>query len=197
MSETTLFDDGWTSFELDEELYPQDSVRGAAYALLERAYVFLERAADKRIRVRVKAKSGDSAALAGELENEALAQAYRRRIAGGRRALIEGVTARAIAGAAGPPGLDDLLDMDIGAETAFDDPLGIAMSWEEKYTKKKGEKASDGAPSVAAAPSAAAAPPAAATPPAAASLASDPARSAEPAPPAESHEPGSDEKKPV
>jgi hypothetical protein len=30
--------------------------------------------------------------------------------------------------------------MDIGAETAFDDPLGIAMSWEEKYAKKK-EKA--------------------------------------------------------
>jgi len=26
--------------------------------------------------------------------------------------------------------------MDIGEETAFDDPLGIAMSWEEKYKKK-------------------------------------------------------------
>lgn len=146
MSETTLTDDGWTSIELDEDLYPQDAVKGAAYVLLERAYIFLERAADKRVRVRVKAKSGDTASLADNLGNEALAQAYRRRIALEKRVLIEGVTARAIAGAAGPPGLDDLLDMDIGAETAFDDPLGIAMSWEEKYTKKKGEKAAEPAP---------------------------------------------------
>jgi His-Xaa-Ser system protein HxsD len=143
MSETTLIDDGWASIELDEDLYPQDAVKGAAYVFLERAYIFLDRAAEKRVRVRFKAKHGDTAALADDFGNEALAQAYRRRIAREKRVLIEGVTARAIAGAAGPPGLDDLLDMDIGAETAFDDPLGIAMSWEEKYTKKKGEKAAD------------------------------------------------------
>jgi hypothetical protein len=59
--------------------------------------------------------------------------------------LIESLTSRALAGAAGPPGLDDLLAMDIGADSAFDDPLGIAMSWEEKYTKKK-EKPAEGAP---------------------------------------------------
>jgi hypothetical protein len=35
--------------------------------------------------------------------------------------------------------------MDIGEETAFDDPLGIAMSWEEKYAKKKDDEA-QGAP---------------------------------------------------
>jgi len=138
MSEThALFDESWASFELDEDFYPRDAVQGAAYVFLERAYVFLERSGDQRLRVHLKAKSGDTAALAGELENEALAQAYRRRIAQSHRALIESVASRALAGAAGPPGLDDLLAMDIGAETAFDDPLGIAMSWEEKYAKKK------------------------------------------------------------
>ena len=141
MSETTMFDDGWASLELDEDLYPRDAVQGAAYVFLERSYLFLERAGDKRLRVRLKAKSGDTAAVAGDFENEALAQAYRRRIAADNRALIESITSRAIAGAAGPPGLDDLLAMDIGAETAFDDPLGIAVSWEEKYAKKKGEPA--------------------------------------------------------
>jgi His-Xaa-Ser system protein HxsD len=141
MSETsTLFDESWASLELDEELYPRDAVQGAAYVFLDRAYVFLERSQDRRLLVRVKAKGGDTAAVAGELENEALAQAYRRRIAASHRALIESVTSRALAGAAGPPGLDDLLAMDIGAETAFDDPLGIAMSWEEKYAKKKADK---------------------------------------------------------
>lgn len=143
MSETTMFDDGWVSLELDEDLYPRDAVQGAAYVFLDRSYVFLERAADKRIRVRLRAKSGDTVALAGDFENEALAQAYRRRIAADNRALIESIASRALAGAAGPPGLDDLLAMDIGAETAFDDPLGIAMSWEEKYTKKKSEKATE------------------------------------------------------
>jgi His-Xaa-Ser system protein HxsD len=153
MSEaTTLFDEAWASIELDEDLYPEDAVKGAAYVFLDRAYVFLERAADRRLRVRVKAKSGDTRAVAGELENEALAQAYRRRIAADKQALLEGVASRAIAGAAGPPGLDDLLAMDIGAETAFDDPLGIAMSWEEKYAKKKGDKAAAEAPPAEAPP---------------------------------------------
>ena len=50
---------------------------------------------------------------------------------------MESITARALAGAAGPPGLDELLAADIGDATAFEDPLGIAMSWEEKYLKKK------------------------------------------------------------
>lgn len=139
MSET-LFDESWASIELDEDLYPRDAVQGAAYVFLERAHVFLERSGDSRLRIRLKAKVGDTAALAGELENEALAQAYRRRLAHSHRALIESVASRALAGAAGPPGLDDLLAMDIGAETAFDDPLGIAMSWEEKYAKKKAAK---------------------------------------------------------
>ncbi len=140
MSETTLYDESWASLELDEDLYPRDAVQGAAYVFLERSYLFLERAGDKRLRVRLKAKSGDSASLAGEFENEALSQAYRRRLAAENRALIEGIASRAIAGAAGPPGLDDLLAMDIGADTAFDDPLGIAMSWEDKYAKKKADK---------------------------------------------------------
>jgi His-Xaa-Ser system protein HxsD len=145
MSETTtMCDDGWVSLELDEDLYPVDAVQGAAYVFLDRAYVFLDRAGANRLRVHLKPKDADgdapalsAPALAGELENEALSQAYRRRIAQDQRAYIESVASRAMAGAAGPPGLDDLLAMDIGADTAFDDPLGIAMSWEEKYAKKK------------------------------------------------------------
>jgi His-Xaa-Ser system protein HxsD len=157
MSETTtLFDEGWAAIELDEDLYPKDAIYGAAYVFVERCYVHLDRAGDKRLRVRLKAKSGvadDTRHWAGDFENEALGQAYRRRIASANAVLIESITSRAIAGAAGPPGLDDLLAMEIGEETAFDDPLGIAMSWEEKYAKKKGDKAAkegaEAAPAVA------------------------------------------------
>jgi His-Xaa-Ser system protein HxsD len=147
MDETkTMFDDRWAAIEFDEDLYARDAIYGATYVFLERCYLFLERAGDQRIRVRLRGRAAGSTAddariLAGELGNELLAQAYRRRIAVDRRAFIETIAARALAGAAGPPGLDDLLAMDIGDETAFEDPLGIAMSWEEKYAKKKPDRA--------------------------------------------------------
>jgi His-Xaa-Ser system protein HxsD len=135
------FGEGWVELSFDEELYPKDAVYGAAYVFIDRCYVHLDRKGDRQITVRLKGKRGiamDGEALAGEFENELLGQAYRRRIADENQKFIESITARALAGAAGPPGLDDLLAMDIGPETAFEDPLGIAMSWEEKYTKKKG-----------------------------------------------------------
>ena len=164
MSETTMFDDTWIALEFDEELYSKDAIHGAAYVFIERCYLHLERAGEKRLRVRLKAKNAsaaDTRAHAGDFGNEALGQAWRRHIAADNRALIESTTARGLAGAAGPPGLDDLLAMDIGDDTAFEDPLGIAMSWEEKYTKKKGDKAANeeaAAPAPAPAPAPASAP---------------------------------------
>ena len=132
--------------DLDEDLYPKDAIYGAAYVFIDRCYVHLDRVGDRRIRVTLRAKRGGpevTEALAGELENELLGQAWRLQIAEQNRQLIEGITARAIGGAAGPPGLDELLDMDIGDATAFEDPLGIAMSWEEKYAKKKASPKQD------------------------------------------------------
>jgi His-Xaa-Ser system protein HxsD len=137
--------EGAVELEFDEGLYPKDAVYGAAYVFIDRCYVHLDRAGDRRIRVTLRSKKGaplDSQACAGELENELLAQAWRRQILEENRQLVEGITARALGGAAGPPGLDELLAMDIGEATAFDDPLGIAMSWEEKYKKKGGAAAS-------------------------------------------------------
>jgi hypothetical protein len=45
------------------------------------------------------------------------------------------VTAQALAGAMGPPSLDELEKFDFSEDT-FEDPLGIALSWEEKHKKK-------------------------------------------------------------
>lgn len=131
--------DGALVLELDEALYPKDAIYGAAYIFIDRCYVRLDRPRDGRVSVRLKLKPGVERALddlAGEFENELLGQAWRRMIIDENRQLIEQVTTQALSGAAGPPGLDDLLDMNIDEETAFEDPLGIAMSWEEKYKKK-------------------------------------------------------------
>ncbi|HSN97426.1 MAG TPA: His-Xaa-Ser system protein HxsD [Candidatus Nanopelagicales bacterium] len=141
--------------ELDEQLYPKDAIYGAAYVFIDRCYVHLDRAGDGRIVVTLRAKRGGpelSEAFAGEMQNELLAQAWRQEIASQNRQLIESITARALGGAAGPAGLDELLAMDIGEASAFEDPLGIAMSWEEKYGKKKTKAADkvEGAPEAAA-----------------------------------------------
>lgn len=124
------------SFE--ESIYPKDAVFGAAYTLLDRCFVHIDREGTKLL-VRLRAKPGVSVSsdlLAGEFESEALAQSWRREIIRENQVLIQAMTSRAMAGAAGPPGLDDLLDEDLGdLGDAFDDPLGIAVSWEEKYGK--------------------------------------------------------------
>ncbi len=130
----------------DESLYPRDAVFGAAYSLLDRCFVHLDRDGSKLL-VHLRAKPGVSLAadqLAGEFEAEALAQAWRREIIKENQALIESVTARVLGGAAGAPGLDELLGEDLGdLGDAFDDPLGIAVSWEEKYGKKDQAAAKD------------------------------------------------------
>lgn len=137
---TTIFGDGTVELEFDEGLYPKDAIYGTAYVFIDRCYVHLDRVGNGRVKVtlRAKAPAADTKAMSGEFENELLGQAWRRQIVEENRQLIEAVTSTALAGAAGPPGLDDLLDMDISEESAFEDPLGIAMSWEEKYAKKKG-----------------------------------------------------------
>lgn len=149
---TTVLGEGTVQIEFDESFYPKDAVYGAAYVFIDRCYVHLDRAGDNRVRVTLRAKSGslaDGQALAGELQNELLSQAWRLSIAAENRQLIESITARALGGAAGPPGLDELLAMDIDEATAFDDPLGIAMSWEEKYKKKGGEGEAKAEPAAA------------------------------------------------
>jgi His-Xaa-Ser system protein HxsD len=141
--------EGAVELEFDEGLYPKDAIYGAAYVFIDRCYVHLDRAGDRRIKVTLRSKKGaplDSQACAGELENELLAQAWRRQILDENRQLVEAITTKALGGAAGPPGLDELLAMDIGEATAFDDPLGIAMSWEEKYKKKGGAAPAEPAP---------------------------------------------------
>lgn len=139
-------DAGSVSILVDEALYPLEALYGAAYVFIDRAYVFLDRPEAGRVRVVLSPKTEGAEVealrgLVGEFTNELLSCAWRHRITQENKALIESVTMQAIAGAMGPPSLDDLASFDF-TEEPFEDPLGIAMSWEEKY-KKKDEKADD------------------------------------------------------
>lgn len=147
-------DRGAISLRVDSQLYPLEAVYAAAYVFIDRCYVFLDRPAADRVRVTLSPKTGslegDAARdVVGEFANELLSCAWRAQIARDSRATIEAVTAQALSGARGAPTLDELEAFDFSDE-AFDDPLGIAMSWEEKYAKKKKDDAAP-APTPAAA----------------------------------------------
>ena len=128
---------------LDTSLYPRDVLYAAAYVFLDRAYVLLDREAGRYI-VEIRGKQAiDEAtlrAMAGEFENELLAQALRLRVVKANQRIIEDITALAIGGAtagvrAEPAQEDDpaLIDMqDPGEDGFLDDPLGIALPWEAK-----------------------------------------------------------------
>jgi His-Xaa-Ser system protein HxsD len=131
---------GAVSVQIDAGIYPLEAVYGAGYVFIDRAYVLIDRPAPDRFRVTISSKKGDAdaaalRALVGEFLNELLSCAWRAQITRENRAVIEAVTMQAIGGAMGPPSLDELEQFDFTQE-AFEDPLGIAMSWEEKYGKK-------------------------------------------------------------
>lgn len=132
------------SLRLDAQLYPLGALYAAAYVFLDRAFLMLEAPDAAHFRVTLswkKPPAGEGAIerLVGEFANELLSCAWRARIAEDGRAVIESATARALAGAMGAPSLDDLESFDFG-DQPLEDPLGIALSWEDKYGKKKGEE---------------------------------------------------------
>jgi His-Xaa-Ser system protein HxsD len=123
-----------------QELYPLDAVFAAAFTFIKDCWVLVDRADADRWKVVLTPKTGGRGAdelegWAGGFANELLSCAYRHRLAKENRATVEAVTTQALAGALGPPTLDELEDFDFSNE-AFEDPLGIAQSWEEKYAKK-------------------------------------------------------------
>jgi len=134
------------SLRLDATLYPLGALYAAAYVFLDRAFLLLEAPDADHFRVTLawkKSPPGGAATggldrLAGEFANELLSCAWRAQIAADERSVIESATARALSGAMGAPSLDDLEGFDFG-DQPLEDPLGIALSWEDKYGKKKSD----------------------------------------------------------
>lgn len=133
------------TWDIGTGTYPMDAVYGASYVFLDRCYVYLDKTADKRIVIVLQGKEAlDKAALeslAGEFSNELLHQVLRTRIAkrtGKVREMIIGRALFSAEGATDDYGLDDDYD-DLGDDADYlDDPLGIAVPWEEKYGSDEG-----------------------------------------------------------
>jgi His-Xaa-Ser system protein HxsD len=132
------------ALSLDIQLYPRDVLYAAAYVFLDRAYVLLDRQGSRfivHLRTKQTADEATLRAMAGEFENEMLAQALRLRVAKANQRIIEDITALAINGATvgtapsekSAPDEFFLIDVDDPGDDGFlDDPLGIATPWEKK-----------------------------------------------------------------
>ena len=128
------------TLSLDIGLYPRDVLYAAAYVFLDRAYVLLDRR-ESRFIVRFRSKRPldrpTFEAMAGEFENELLAQALRHRVVDANQRIIEDVVSVAIAGAsagveapAGSAEHPPLVDADDPEDGFLADPQGIARPWE-------------------------------------------------------------------
>jgi His-Xaa-Ser system protein HxsD len=129
------------TLSLDVGLYSRDVLYAAAYVFLDRAYVLLDRQESRFVvHFRPKHPVDESMlrSMAGEFENELLAQALRHQVADANQRIIEDVVAVAIAGAAiegegtGGAGLEGapLIDPRDPEDGFVADPLGIARPWE-------------------------------------------------------------------
>ena len=133
------------TLSLDMDLYPREVLYAAAYVFLDRAYVLLDRDGARCV-VHLRGKQAlDEAvlrAMAGEFENELLAQALRRMVGKANHKIIEEITTLAITSAAGARFSDGVDPADDGAapngvqgftddgKDFLDDPRGIAKPWE-------------------------------------------------------------------
>lgn len=126
---------------LDKGIYPLDVIYGAAYVFIDRAYVLLGKVDDK-ITVEIAAKNAGTSddalrAMVGDFGNELLSQALRKKITRDNQQILETIVSQALAGATGamvPSEFDD--DDDDDDLDFLDDPLGIAVPWEERFKKR-------------------------------------------------------------
>ncbi|APR79796.1 Hypothetical protein A7982_05143 [Minicystis rosea] len=142
--------DGRVVLALDEASLPRDAVYAAAFAFIDRCWVHLDRVGGRvEVTLRAKAANANLDALAQELQDELLGEAWRRKVVDENRALMEALAIEAFGtpGGAGAPDAGALDDLLADGDGAFDDPLGIAMSWEEKYAKKGDDTSKDEASS--------------------------------------------------
>jgi His-Xaa-Ser system protein HxsD len=127
-------------FSLNAKNYPKEAIYSTAYVFLDRAYIYLDGDPEKETIVFLKGKEDLSKsqleALRGEFLNELLNYLLRIEVAQSNQKIREYIVASSLV--ASLP--SELLSQSAqtGAEYTDwkEDPLGIAVPWEEKKKKK-------------------------------------------------------------
>ena len=127
---------------VDTGLYPLEVVQGAAYVMMDRAFVLLTPAEGTGIEVKLCGREplDDEGLrrLGGEFANELVNQALRATLDDSGRKIREYIVAKAhFFHDTDGQDVQSLLDATM-LEAFDDDPLDIAVPWEEKYGDKSG-----------------------------------------------------------
>ncbi|OGR95576.1 MAG: His-Xaa-Ser system protein HxsD [Elusimicrobia bacterium GWF2_62_30] len=116
-------------FNLNLDTYSLESVYQAAYSMLDKLYFYFDKRNAKTLMVEIKSKENlpmpALEKLKGEFLNELLNSELRVSVAKRTRKVREALIAQALIGASA-----DKADY-------IEDPLGIALPWEEKYGDKE------------------------------------------------------------
>lgn len=143
--------DNTVQFTVSRKTYPLEVVFGACRNFIEKCYVFLDQPEKGSIQVSLKGKDELTAEglenLAGEFNDELLNQSLRKKTNQQDNKIRGDVVSHAQCSAeprqeeaAGVEDVDEALEL----EDAFqDDPLQIAVPWDEKYAKKPDSKAKE------------------------------------------------------
>lgn len=144
-----------------KSLYSTDALFGTAFVFLDRCYVHCDMADANHVQVTLVPRAGSKwslAELAGEFKNEMVNQALRFKLAKQTEKVRTMIVGRAIGESIPPdqeipgevaatpvpdlpPEVAKLLSEEEESLDFLDDPFGIAVPWEEKYSKdgKSGE----------------------------------------------------------
>jgi len=148
-----------TIISVNPQLYPLEAIYNACYMFLDKAYIFLDGDSKKKINIRLKLKPSsdkqykNNQELKEEFLNELLNAGLRYQISSNNRELREHIVSSALMGALQKSDIYDKLENAVelaeakeqeedSKEGKFEDPLGIATPWEEKFKaeKKKSKK---------------------------------------------------------
>jgi His-Xaa-Ser system protein HxsD len=133
------------TFWLNTKTYPLEAIYSTAYVFLDRAYIYLDGDPKKEIQVSLKGKNKltkkELENLAGEFQNELLNYLLRVEIGKRTKKIREFIVGTALVSSLPKfPFFDEASYLETYGEEEKDwqnDPLGIAIPWEEKYKKKK------------------------------------------------------------
>lgn len=134
------------SFTLKKALYSKSVLFRTCYTFVDRFYLFLDEKSDDEWEVTLKpkndTKSGNPEECEGEFRNELITEGLREELLENTRKIKEIIVARALYGADDTSFIEtasqqEYSDMEDEMDDYLEDPLGIAVPWEEKNKTDK------------------------------------------------------------
>lgn len=128
------------AIKLDKEYYPREAILTTCCQFLKDSYIFLKRERENISVLLTPKKGAESGNLRDKFKHELFNNALRYNISQRNKNLREHIIKTALFCSEPREGRDDFLFKNLeGTQTEDwkDDPLGIAIPWEEKHAKTK------------------------------------------------------------